>query len=124
VFPAARCDVARDGCRGRHHGHESVVQRAVKAAGARRGIGTRATCHTFRRSFATPLLEGGLRHPHLPELLSHKAVRATTGYTHGLNRGGLGVHSLVDHLGPRLAARGIRASLLREGYSSRSICTG
>ena len=47
VFPAARGYVDRGGGeRRRHHVHESVIQRAVRAAVARSGINKRATCHT------------------------------------------------------------------------------
>ncbi len=46
------------GKRRRHHLHESVVQRAVKEAVRRAGIGKPATCHTFRHSGVYPALCG------------------------------------------------------------------
>ena len=59
---------------GRHHTDESSVQKAVKDAVARAGLIKRATCHTFRHSFATHLLEGGYDIRTVPELLGHKDV--------------------------------------------------
>ncbi len=99
VFPAGRLWTdSGTGRRYRRHLHETAVQRAVKDAVRRSGITKRATCHTFRHSFATHLLEDGYDIRTVQELLGHRDVRVTMIYTHVLNRGGLGVRSPADTL--------------------------
>jgi site-specific recombinase XerD len=62
------------------------------------GLVKRATCHSFRHSFATRLLEAGYDIRTVQELLGHSDVRTTMIYTHVLNRGGRGVKSPADDL--------------------------
>jgi integron integrase len=99
IFPASSHFVDRQtGIRHRYHLHESVVQKAVKQAVRRAGLTKPASCHTFRHSFATHLLEDGYDIRTVQELLGHKDVSTTMIYTHVLNRGGRGVRSPVDSL--------------------------
>ena len=83
---------------GRHHIDESLVQRAVKEAVARAGLSKRASCHTFRHSFATHLLESGYDIRTVQELLGHRDLKTTMIYTHVLNRGPAGIRSPLDNL--------------------------
>lgn len=99
VFPATRTWVDREtGQSRRHHLHETAVQREVTAAARRSGIAKRVTCHTFRHSFATHLLEDGYDIRTIQELLGHSNVKTTMIYTHVLNRGAGGVISPLDRL--------------------------
>jgi integron integrase len=99
VFPQEnRWKNTKTGEEGRHHVDESLVQKAVREAVTRAGLTKRATCHTFRHSFATHLLEGGYDIRTVQELLGHSDVKTTMVYTHVLNRGPAGVRSPVDGL--------------------------
>jgi integron integrase len=96
VFVATRTLTDTAGRRCRHHLHETLLQRAVPAAARAAGLTKRVSCHTFRHSFATHLLEDGYDIRRVQELLGHRDVRTTMIYTHVVQRGGLGVRSPLD----------------------------
>jgi len=80
----------------RHHVYDRSLQRNVKNAISKANITKHASCHTFRHSFATKLLEQGNDIRTVQELLGHADVKTTEIYTHVLHKGVLGVKSPVD----------------------------
>ncbi len=99
-FPAEdRSTDPRSGAVRRHHLQDWNIQRAVLQAVRDVAIKKPVTCHTFRHSFATHLLEDGYDIRTIQELLGHRDLKTTMIYTHVLNRaGGRGVRSPADTL--------------------------
>lgn len=83
----------------RHHVLESGLQKAVKIAVDRAGITKRVSCHTFRHSFATHMLENGVNIRVVQELMGHSDVKTTEIYTHVMDKDISSVFSPLDSLG-------------------------
>lgn len=99
IFPSERItEITDTGELVRYHRHPDNVRRSIASACKRCGIQKRVTCHTFRHSFATHLLQNGADIRTVQDQLGHADVKTTEIYTHVIKRGGGGVISPLDKL--------------------------
>jgi integron integrase len=94
VFPATRLsiDPGTHFLR-RHHFDESALNKMIRSAAHKAGLGKDVTCHTLRHSFATHLLQSGADIRTVQQQLGHNDVKTTEIYTHVLKQGAHGVRS-------------------------------
>lgn len=99
LFPASHISVdPLSGARRRHHRHSSTVQRAVKKAIHASNLRRKASCHTFRHSFATRLIETGYDIKLVQSLLGHRDIRTTEIYLHVVRNRCDAITSPVDEM--------------------------
>ena len=97
LFPANNTSIdPRSGIERRHHIHRATIQKQVKIAINAAGIRKQASCHTFRHSFATRLLQNKYDLRQIQTLMGHSDIRTTEIYLHVIEELGDHVVSPID----------------------------
>jgi integron integrase len=99
LFPASRISIdPLSGELRRHHRHSTTIQRAVRDAIRACRLRRKASCHTFRHSFATRLIETGYDIKLVQSLLGHRDIRTTEIYLHVVRNRCDAIASPVDEM--------------------------
>lgn len=122
VFPAERPSVDSDtGAVRRHHMHRSGIQRSMRDAVKRSGIGRKAGVHTLRHCFATHLLMQGTGLCEIQELLGHESLETTRVYLHVVKAMKPSVRSPLDQLAELPLIKGQGESIQRDSEALRGM---
>jgi integron integrase len=98
LFPSQILRRDEQGRGTRWHADTGVLDRFIRRAVSEAGISKRVSCHTFRHSFATHLLEAGYDVRQVQTLLGHADLKTTMLYTHVMNRPAVAVVSPLDRV--------------------------
>ncbi len=99
AFPSSNlCPMPETGEIVRFHRHPDALRKAIARATKAAYVQKRVTCHTFRHSFATHLLQSGADIRTVQDQLGHADVKTTEIYTHIIKRGAAGVRSPLESL--------------------------